>query len=59
MKIDFWYGDKEEDITGADATFYPNNREYRGNIYKGSNIIGDYTAEDSAEIENRLPIKFV
>ena len=55
ISIDFWYNDKFEDITGVDCTFYPNAGEYRGNIYKGVEIIGDYTAKDSAEIETAFP----
>lgn len=55
MKIDFWYDDRR-DIAYADCTFYPNEGVYRGNIYDASkNIIGDYTAHDSVEIERRFP----
>ena len=34
-----------------DVSFYPNDGEYRGNIYKNGKIIGDYTCNDSIELE--------
>lgn len=53
--IDMWYGDKKEDADKIDITFYPNAGEYRGNIYKGGKIIGDYMAKDSAILEKSFP----
>ena len=50
--LDFWYGNKLEDITSADANFYPNEGVYRGNMYIGDRIIGDFVADSSVEIEN-------
>ena len=35
-----------------DVSFYPNDGEYRGNIYKNGKIIGDYSCNDSVELEN-------
>lgn len=55
LNIDFWYGNNLEDVTGATATFYPNEGLYRGNVYQGSKIIGDYTTTSSVEIENTFP----
>lgn len=55
LNIDFWYGNNLEDVTGATATFYPNEGLYRGNVFQGSKIIGDYTTTDSVEIENTFP----
>ena len=54
MKIDFWYG--EDEIAYADCYFYPNEGEYRGNVYNADGrIIGDYTSRNSVEIEKRFP----
>lgn len=59
LKIDKWYN--EEKITRIDCFFYPNSGYYSGNLYneKGK-IIGDYTGNDSIEIEKRFSkyIKF-
>ena len=35
LNIDMWYGDEKESADKIDITFYPNDGEYRGNIYKG------------------------
>ena len=51
LSIDFWYNNTKEDITGASCSFYPNDGEYRGNIYNGNKMIGDYFSDDSVEIE--------
>ena len=50
MTVDMWYGDSVEDADEIDFTFYPNDCEYRGNIYKGGKMIGDYTCNSSDEI---------
>ena len=56
MIYDFWYGDSQKDVAFATCTFYPNNGEYRGNLFdKNGRIIGDYTSRDSVEIERRFP----
>jgi len=56
IKMDLWNDNKPEEVAGASATFYPNAGEYRGNLYnRNGNIIGDYTADNSAEIEDRFP----
>lgn len=52
IKIDMWYGDKPEEADKISILFYPNDGEYRGNIYKNNKIIGDYIASDSIIIEN-------
>ncbi len=53
--IDMWYGDKKEDADKIDIAFYPNDGEYRGNIYKDGKIVGDYTAKDSTILESSFP----
>jgi hypothetical protein len=59
ITYDFWYGDTKEDITGADCTFYPNYGEYRGNLYKGTEVIGDYVSDSSVDIAKELQIVFI
>ena len=34
IKIDMWYGDDQKQADKIDITFYTNDGEYRGNIYK-------------------------
>lgn len=54
INIDMWYGDKSEDADRIDVTFYPNGCEYRGNIYKDGKCIGDYSCNDSVELEKKF-----
>ena len=60
LTIDMWYGDKFVPRKyGADASFYGNDGEYRGNIYNESGkIIGDYTSDNSILIEKNFLIDF-
>jgi len=51
IKIDMWYGDSHTDADKIDVAFYPSDGQYRGNIYKDGKIIGDYTCNDSVELE--------
>ena len=51
IKIDMWYGDDQKQADKIDITFYPNDGEYRGNIYKNGKMIGDYVCDDSIELE--------
>ena len=54
MQVDIWY--QGEQVAAASVTFYPNNGEYRGNLYNASGrTIGDFTSKNSAEIEKRFP----
>ena len=43
IKIDMWYGDDHKEADKIDVSFYANDGEYRGNIYKTGKMIGDYT----------------
>ncbi len=53
MRIDLWY--PGEQIAAASCAFYPNDGEYRGNVYNASGrIIGDFTSKNSVEIEKRF-----
>lgn len=51
ISIDMWYGNKPTEADKINITFYPNEGEYRGNIYKDGKIIGDYACNDSIELE--------
>lgn len=57
INIDLWNDHTMDEVIGVTYTFYPNGGEYRGNILKGAEIIGDYTADSSAEIEKAFNIK--
>lgn len=59
IMIDMWYEDKKEDADKIDISFYPNDGEYRGNIWKDGRMIGDYVCADSVDLENLFPqLKF-
>ena len=51
IKIDMWYKDKPKEADKIDISFYPNDGEYRGNIYKDGKIVGDYSCNDSVLLE--------
>ncbi len=51
IKIDMWYGNDHTEADKIDITFYPNDGQYRGNIYKDGKVIGDYTCNNSVELE--------
>ena len=50
-----WYGDDNKKTDKIDVIFYPNDGHYRGNIYIGWKIVGDYTCNDSLELEKAFP----
>lgn len=59
VNIDMWYGDKKESVDRLDCSFYPNECEYRGNLYINNKYVGDYTCRDSCELEKAFPqLKF-
>ena len=53
--IDMWYGDQKSEATKIDIAFFPNDSKYRGNIYIGQKIVGDYTATSSQALEKAFP----
>lgn len=55
INIDMWYGDDYKEVDKIDFSFYPNNAEYRGNIYINGKIVGDYTCNYSVELEKSFP----
>lgn len=59
ISIDMWYENKPSDADKIDIFFSDIDCVYRGNIYKEDKIIGDYTCDDSVELENIFPqLKF-
>lgn len=55
VNIDMWYGDDKKEADKIDINFYPNGCEYRGNIYRNGEIIGDYSCKDVALLEKAFP----
>lgn len=51
ININMWYREDCKEADKIDITFYPNDGQYRGNIYIGEKIVGDYTCNDSVELE--------
>lgn len=59
LKVDMWYGNEKEDADKIDISFYPSDGEYRGSIWKGGRVIGDYVCDDSLALEKDFPqLKF-
>ena len=55
IKIDMWYENNPEEVTGINWSFYCYDTIYRGNVYKGKNIIGDFTADTMQEVQEAFP----
>lgn len=53
--VDMWQGDKVEDCDKIDICFYPDDGEYRGNIWKSGRAVGDYVCADSILLEKLFP----
>ena len=49
--LDFWYGDTLEDITKIEYWWGDTDYEYRGIMFKGDKVVGDFTFDSSTEIE--------
>ena len=53
ITFDFWYGHNMKDVAGIEWSFYPNDGEYRGNMYAiDGRIIGDFSTPDDIAIEH-------
>lgn len=52
MMIDMWYNDDVKSCDKIDCYFSDCDCMYRGNIYKNGKRIGDYSTNDSVEVEN-------
>lgn len=55
IKIDMWYGNKASDADKVNITFYDLDCEYRGNIYRSGEYIGDYVADTTQEVKKSFP----
>ena len=51
VKIDMWYGDKKEQVTGLDICFNDLGCFYSGNLRVFGKIVGDYYADSVQEIK--------
>lgn len=55
INIDIWHKNNPEEITGIDWSFSDLDCVYRGNLYKGGKMIGDYTADTMQEVQEAFP----
>lgn len=55
MRLDMWYGNEPDEVTGIRVSFYPNEGIYRGNMYIGNKIVGDFSMTDSCAIYEIFP----
>ena len=54
MHIDMWYNDNPASADRVSYSFCDSGCTYRGNFYKGTRCIGDFTATDSVELSKRM-----
>lgn len=55
IKIDMWYDDKPEQVTGLDIFFNDLGGFYSGNLRIFGKIVGDYYANSVQEIKETFP----
>lgn len=55
INIDMWHKNNPEEITGIDWSFSDLDCVYRGNLYNGDKMIGDYTADTMQEVQEAFP----
>lgn len=55
IKIDMWYDDKPEQVTGLDIFFNDLGGFYFGNLRIFGKIVGDYYANSVQEIKEAFP----
>lgn len=55
INIDMWYNNDHSEADRITVTFSDIDAIYRGNIYKDNKIIGDYSCNNSVEIEKAFP----
>lgn len=53
-----WYGNSLDEITKITCSFSDLDCVYRGNLYIGDRIVGDYVTADSLKIEKTFNVKF-
>lgn len=55
VNLDFWYDHTIEDVTKVSVSFNGSTGLYTGWMYRGEQIIGDFSAADSIELEKTFP----
>ena len=55
LNIDMWYNNAVEEADKITVTFSDIDAMYRGSIYQDNKIIGDYSCNDSVELEKAFP----
>lgn len=55
IKVDMWYNDKKEQVTGLDIWFNDLGCFYSGNLCIFGKIVGDYCADSVQEIKEAFP----
>lgn len=55
INIDMWYNNDHSEANRITVIFYDMDAMYRGNIYKDNKIIGDYSCNNSVELEKAFP----
>ena len=55
ITLDMWYNDDVKDVDKIDVQFYDNDTTYRGNLYIGNKMVGDYSTKDSVALEKQFP----
>lgn len=55
IKVDMWYNDKKEQVTGLDIWFNDLGCFYSGNLCIFGKIVGDYYADSVQEIKEAFP----
>ena len=55
IKIDMWYGDKQEQVTSLDIQFNDLLCFYSGNLMIFGKMVGDYYADTVQEIQEAFP----
>lgn len=55
IKIDMWYNDKPEQVTGLDIWFNDLGCFHSGNLRIFGKIVGDYYADTVQEIQKAFP----
>ena len=55
IDFDLWRGDDLEKVDKITVFFYPNDGEYRGNLFIKGQIVGDFVTSDSLELEKAFP----
>lgn len=49
--IDMWYGNKKSEITKFTCSFNDLSCDYRGNLFIGDKIVGDFYAATLQEVQ--------